>query len=140
MRGRGRGSASRKRDRFSTYPRISWIDSSTFCRSERSDEQIVRKSWNAPFIRGMRAARRLINMSLLFRQSRVLKHARNVIFIKENQEISLCVLFPRIFNYYPFCTRFLYCYIIITMALSDVFQNSDSLVISFSSLRNRFYN
>lgn len=52
------------------YPRISWIDSSTFCRSERSDEQIVRKSWNASFIReGMRAARRLINMSLLSRRS-----------------------------------------------------------------------
>lgn len=69
-RERERTNASRKQDRFSTYPRISWIDSSSFfCRFERSDEQIVRKSWNALFIREMRAARRLINMSLLFRRS-----------------------------------------------------------------------
>jgi len=66
---RGGGSASRKRDRFSTYPRIyRRIDSSSFCLSERSDG-IVRKSWNGPFIAQTHAARRLINMSLLSRWS-----------------------------------------------------------------------
>lgn len=93
--GRG-GSASRKRDRFSTYPRISWIDSSTFCRSERSDEQIVRKSWNAPFIGEMRAARRLINMSLLFRRSSGagFKACSKRDIYRGKIRKSLCALFP----------------------------------------------
>lgn len=91
----GRGSASRKRDRFSTYPRISWIDSSTFCRSERSDEQIVRKSWNAPFIGEECVLREttdkyVASFSAIVRRG-FLKRARNAIFIEENQEIALYV-------------------------------------------------
>lgn len=69
--GEGKGAHPGSGIVFQRYPRISWIDSSTLCRSERSNEQIVRKSWNASFIREMRAAGRLINMSLLFRRSSV---------------------------------------------------------------------
>lgn len=96
-RGRkGRGSASRKRDRFSTYPRISWIDSFSFCRSERSDEQIVRKSWNALFIGEMRTARRLINMSLLFRRSSNagFKACSKQDIYRGKIRKSLCTFFP----------------------------------------------
>jgi len=68
----------------------------------------------------MRAARRLINMSLLFRRlSGVLRHTRNVIFIEENQEIALYAFSGDVFNYYSSYKRFLYCYII--MMVSGVF-------------------
>lgn len=89
---------------FNVSPGYRRIDSSSFDRSERSDGQIVRKSWNRFFHRRKaHAARRLINMSLLSRSSSNASYAahalkRNVISIGEHRQIFFYAFFPGVFS------------------------------------------